>query len=219
MSHDITPVPPEAAVIRLARLALGMTAESAAAASRAHGSGGVSAAYWRDVERGQGGRRGQRVPTRASARALAAMARTVGVTPAELTAAGREDAARVLEEARRREGAAIPLPPAVAPRRDRRLPVLDVDDEEALRPFVLSVRRDLLAAAGLQLGPGREVPDLPEVEELISSLPGSRIFRADYEVRIWDTIVLNAWEKRRLIATLRMWGAEAAGESGERNAV
>ena len=81
MSHDITPVPPEAAVIRLARLALGMTAESAAAASRAHGSGGVSAAYWRDVERGQGGRRGQRVPTRASARALAAMARTVGVTP------------------------------------------------------------------------------------------------------------------------------------------
>ena len=222
MSHDITPVPPEAAVIRLARLALGMTAESAAAASRAHGSGGVSAAYWRDVERGQGGRRGQRVPTRASARALAAMARTVGVTPAELTGAGREDAARVLEEARRREGTAIPLPPAVAPRRDRRLPVLDVDDEEALRPFVLSVRRDLLAAAGFRFGPGREVPDLPEVEEYLASLPGALIFAADHEARVWDYEPMSAQERLRLIAVLRQMGAaarDAAEEPGERNAV
>ena len=221
MSQDIPPVPPEAEVIRLARLAAGMTAESAAQASRARG-GGVSAAYWRDVERGRGGRRGRSVPTRASARALAAMARTVGVTPAELTAAGREDAARVLEEARRREGAAIPLPPAVAPRRDRRLPVLDVDDEEALRPFVLSVRRDLLAAAGLQLGPGREVPDLPEVEEYLASLPGALIFAADHEARVWDYEPMSAQERLRLIAVLRQMGAaarDAAEEPGERNAV
>ena len=115
----------------------------------------------------------------------------------------------------------VQVPSAAPAPRDRKLPVLGLDpgEEEALQPYLLELARELYAAAGLQLGPGREVPDLPEVEELISSLPGSRIFRADYEVRIWDTIVLNAWEKRRLIATLRMWGAEAAGESGERNAV
>ena len=115
----------------------------------------------------------------------------------------------------------VQVPSAAPAPRDRKLPVLGLDpgEEEALQPYLLELTRELYAAAGLQLGPGREVPDLPEVEELLSSLPGSRIFRADYEVRIWDTIVLNAWEKRRLIATLRMWGAEAAGESGERNAV
>ena len=118
-------------------------------------------------------------------------------------------------------GGTVSVPPARTAPPDRKLPVLGLDpgEEEALQPYLLELTRELYAAAGLQLGPGREVPDLPEVEELISSLPGSRIFRADYEVRIWDTIVLNAWEKRRLIATLRMWGAEAAGESGERNAV
>ena len=83
-----------------------MTAQRAAEASRAHDGKGVSAAYWRDVERGYGGRRGQRVPTRASARALAAMARVVGVVPPQLAAAGREDAARVLEEIQRREQSA-----------------------------------------------------------------------------------------------------------------
>jgi hypothetical protein len=104
-------------VIRLAREAMDMTAQDAAEASRARDGKGVSAAYWRDVERGHGGRRGQRVPTRASARALAAMARVVGVRPAQLAGAGREDAARVLEEILRREGppralAAVPSPPA-----------------------------------------------------------------------------------------------------------
>src|SRR5580704_9479840 len=101
MSPDVTPAPPEAEVIRLAREAMDMTAQSAAEASRAREGRGVSAAYWRDVERGYGGRRGQRVPTRASARALAAMAHVVGVMPAQLAAAGREDAARILEEIRR----------------------------------------------------------------------------------------------------------------------
>jgi hypothetical protein len=103
MSAD---VPREAEVIRLAREAMDMTALSAAEASRARDGKGISAAYWRDVERGYGGRRGQRVPVRASARALAAMARAVGVEPAQLAGAGREDAARVLEEALRRDASA-----------------------------------------------------------------------------------------------------------------
>jgi hypothetical protein len=113
MSPD---VPPEAEVIRLAREAMDMTAQSAAEASRAHDARGVSAAYWRDVERGYGGRRGERVTTRASARALAAMARVVGVEPPQLAAAGRDDAARVLEEILRREQApATPEPPRESP--------------------------------------------------------------------------------------------------------
>lgn len=112
MSSDIQPAPPEADVIRLARLAADMTAESAAEASRAHDSKGVSASYWRDVERGRGGRRGKSVPVKASERALAVMARVVGVTPAQLTAAGREDGARVLEEIQRRENSRTPVRPA-----------------------------------------------------------------------------------------------------------
>ena len=111
MSPDVSAVPPEAEVIRLAREAAGMTAQSAAEASRTQDGKGVSAAYWRDVERGTGGRRGERVPTRASARALAAMARVVSVTPAQLTGAGREDAARVLDEILRREDTARAIPP------------------------------------------------------------------------------------------------------------
>jgi hypothetical protein len=85
-----------------------MTAQDAAEASRSQDGRGVSAAYWRDVERGYGGRRGQRVKVRASDRALAAMARVVGVQPSQLTGAGREDAARVLEEALRREAGTPP---------------------------------------------------------------------------------------------------------------
>ena len=117
MSPEIPPAPPEADVIRLARKAADMTAEGAAEATRAHDGKGISATYWRDVERGRGGRRGRQVPVRASDRVLAAMARVVGVTPAQLTGAGREDAARVLDEALRRErssppGTATPAPPS-----------------------------------------------------------------------------------------------------------
>ena len=210
------PAPPEAALLYRARSGLRISIREAARRA------GISENRWRQVEAGyQVVRAGIRVPARATAATLARMALTVMVTPAQLTAAGREDAADVLEEMRRREGSTVSGPPARTAPPDRKLPVLGLDpgEEEALQPYLLELTRELYAAAGLQLGPGREVPDLPEVEELLSSLPGSRIFRADYEVRIWDTIVLNAWEKRRLIATLRMWGAEAAGESGERNAV
>src|SRR5260370_40987390 len=96
MSPDISAVPPEAEVIRLARKAMDITAERAAEASRARDGEGISASYWRDVERGHGGRRGKQVAVRASDRALAAMARVVGVVPGQLARAGREDAARVL---------------------------------------------------------------------------------------------------------------------------
>lgn len=100
MDPEIPAAPPaEARLIRTAREAVGMTAAQAAQATE----GAVSATYWRDVERGHGGRRGKQVPARASARLLAAMARVTGATPDQLAKAKREDAARVLEEILRRE--------------------------------------------------------------------------------------------------------------------
>lgn len=93
-----TPLPPaEARLIRIAREATGMTAADAARST----NGILSPAYWRDIERGYGGRRGQRVPSRASDRVLAHMARTVGVSPERLEEAGRAGAAEVLREALR----------------------------------------------------------------------------------------------------------------------
>ncbi len=138
MSPDI---PPEAEVIRLAREAMDMTAQSAAEASRAHDGKGVSAAYWRDVERGYGGRRGQRVPTRASARALAAMARVVGIEPALLARAGREDAARVLEEVLRREAGVFARVMALA------VPPEPEYEDEDTQPVLSAVTSNVVLAA------------------------------------------------------------------------
>jgi hypothetical protein len=111
MEPDTPAPPPEAILIRTAREAAGMTAAQAAHASE----GAVSATYWRDVERGYGGRRGQQAAARASARLLAVMARITGVTPRQLAGAEREDAARVLTEILRREDAASAPPLHAAP--------------------------------------------------------------------------------------------------------
>lgn len=154
MSPDI---PPEAEVIRLAREAMDMTAQAAAEASRAHDGKGVSAAYWRDVERGYGGRRGQRVPTRASARALAAMAGVVGVMPAQLTRAGREDAARVLEEIHRRRVSVLHLPASDTPPPPEGF--LEAADIAAARPYAdrINARLRELALDGIARPSGGDI--------------------------------------------------------------
>jgi hypothetical protein len=105
MEPETPAAPPEARLIRTAREAAGMTATQAAQATE----GAISATYWRDVERGYGGRRGQRAPARASDMTLAAMARVTGVTPGQLAGAHREEAARVLTEILRREGKPPPV--------------------------------------------------------------------------------------------------------------
>ena len=199
MSPD---VPPEAEVIRLAREAMDMTAQSAAEASRAHDGKGVSAAYWRDVERGYGGRRGQRVTTRASARALAAMARVVGIVPPQLAAADREDAARVLEEILRREQA-----PAVIPESPRETPDPDDDVTGAVvaalfglkeRAIWAQVRRRLAATpAGTALfaDPGQAAAwppesgpfDLtPQTRQVLTATPADMLFDAQAEIVVWN---------------------------------
>jgi len=98
MEPDITPAPPEGGVIKTAREAAGMTIQAASDRSRRLDpqGNGVSPVYWGNIERGEGGRRGQRVTARASDMKLALMARTVGVTPEQLTWAARGGAAHVL---------------------------------------------------------------------------------------------------------------------------
>ena len=194
-------IPPEAVVIRLAREATGMTAQSAAEASRKRDGQGVSAAYWRDVERGYGGRRGERVPTRASARALAAMARTTGVQPAQLTSAGREDAARVLEEIMRREGS---VPARAGPVRE------DVDpsggDREGLHPWRQQVLREVYTAAGVAGRFSGELPDpaeVPGAEAAMAFLPGRLIFDVKWQVTAWDDRRLSLNERLDYIAATR----------------
>jgi transcriptional regulator with XRE-family HTH domain len=95
MDTETAVPPPEARLIRAAREAAGLTAAKAAGKT----GGVVSPVYWRDVERGTGGRRGERVPVRGSARVIAHMALAVTLTPDRLETEGeRPDAADVLRE-------------------------------------------------------------------------------------------------------------------------
>jgi transcriptional regulator with XRE-family HTH domain len=186
MDPDTHPAPPEAEIIKLAREAAGMTIQAAAERSRALDpeGHGVSAVYWGNIERGTGGRRGRRVPARASAMKLALMAGTVGAEPGQLAGVGREDAARVLAEMRRK-------PPA-----DRALPILrQIADEEELEPWIRQVRHQVTAA----------------FEKYGLDAPGGLIFSggraSEVEASVWDGAPLNGEEKIRLIATLRKWTA------------
>jgi hypothetical protein len=223
MSPDIPAAPPEADVIRLARDAAGMTAQSAAEATRTHDAKGVSAAYWRDVERGSGGRRGQRVATRASARALAAMARVVGVMPAQLAAANREDAARVLEEILRREQPIATAPPATPEPPLELVPDSGDDVTGAVvaalfgpkeRKIWAHIRRCLEAAPGgtaLFADPAQAAVwppesgdgfsggapfDLtPEARELLDATPAEALFTDHVEITVWH-LVRTPYRKR-----------------------
>jgi hypothetical protein len=160
MSPDEPPAPPEAEVIRLARKAMDMTAERAAEASRAHNGKGISAAYWRDVERGHGGRRGQRVPVRASDRALAAMARVVGVGPRQLTEAGREDAARVLGEMLRRDAPPANPVPVLPPDRTWEPAILGPGRAAQMAPHIAEIQARLSVWAAGLAERGEAVPGL-----------------------------------------------------------
>lgn len=82
--------PPEADLIRLARLARRLRVAEAAARA------GISRPRWIQVESGYYTREGSYVPTTAPDDALAAMAQAVGVTPEDLDGTGRAGAANVL---------------------------------------------------------------------------------------------------------------------------
>lgn len=90
-----TPQPPaEAVLIRERRLAIVPHLSMREAARRA----GISSPWWRVLETGVRRVKKQDFPESANEETLARMAQVVGVTPEELRAAGRPDAAAILEK-------------------------------------------------------------------------------------------------------------------------
>lgn len=90
--------PPEAALIRRARQARGLTMAQAAVRSSV-----VKASRWGQIENGYLMKGGAPVRTGAGSMQLAHMARVVGLSPDRLEEAGRDDAAEILREILRQE--------------------------------------------------------------------------------------------------------------------
>lgn len=92
--------PAEALLIQQRREAATSPISRRQAAAKA----GISPSQWSDIERGQK-RAGQGtvIPVRATAETLARMARTIGIAPDELAAAGRQDAADILLASEQRQ--------------------------------------------------------------------------------------------------------------------
>lgn len=173
MDPETPAPPPEARLIRAAREAAGISAAKAAEAT----NGVVSPVYWRDVERGRGGRRGKQVRVRGSAKVIAHMARVVGVAPDRLESEGQHpEAAEILREILRSQDqpspersrpqlAEVPHPgmePALLARLLRRL--VDAsgprEGDTGHRREVLERRREVL---DLILESRRDLPDKAEM--------------------------------------------------------
>jgi hypothetical protein len=88
--------PPEADLIRVARLARGISPEAAAELAPIR----LGGARWRHIEKGVDSKKR---PVRGPDRTVAHMARVVGVTPDRLADVGRHEAAEVLREILRQE--------------------------------------------------------------------------------------------------------------------
>lgn len=95
--------PAEADLIRVARLARGLSPETAADLAPIR----LGGARWRHIERGYEPKKPPK-PVRAPDKTLAHMARVVGVSPERLAEAGRETAAEVLREILRQEAESEP---------------------------------------------------------------------------------------------------------------
>ena len=93
--------PPEADLIRVARLARGLSPEKAAELTPIR----LGGARWRHIERGYEPKKPPK-PVRAPDKTLAHMARVVGVTPERLEEVGRSGAAEILREIARQEAEA-----------------------------------------------------------------------------------------------------------------
>lgn len=184
----------------------------------------ISYGRWRQIVKGyQNVSPGVYAPVRnAPAKTVARMAAVVGVLPAQLTEAGREDAARALEAMQRRDAAAAadtitvrrenptPSPSEQLP------PVLRVPDESALAPYLQAVTRDVWRAIGIDPGPG-EPPEISEamLAEIDAGKTAADLFGPQYERDAW---VIKDWPpewRLRLVAIFRHMRAEALGETGQ----
>jgi transcriptional regulator with XRE-family HTH domain len=220
---DMPPEPPaEGVLIETARREAGLSVREAARRA------GISEGWWRQVVKGyqslSGGAIGavRDVP----AETIAKMASATGVTPAQLTEAGREDAARMLEARQHRDaaGAADALAvtrttsprPAPVPRRE----VSNSSEDPGLPGYRQQVLREVYEAIGLlpRLGPG-ELPrpdELPGTEDALLGLPGALMFTEDYEVRAWDNPRISLWGKIDSIARARLVWDKAVAEERRR---
>jgi transcriptional regulator with XRE-family HTH domain len=97
--HEAQQPPPEADLIRIARLARGLSPERAAELTRIQ----LGGSRWRQIERGY---KTKGTPVQAPAKTLAHMAHVVGAPPEQLAEVGRGDAAEILREILRQEAEA-----------------------------------------------------------------------------------------------------------------
>ncbi|MFF7966687.1 helix-turn-helix domain-containing protein [Streptomyces sp. NPDC007903] len=103
--------PPEATLIRLAREAAGLSAETAAGRMNISFSG----SRWRQIEKGGRGSGATWTPVVAPAGTLAHMCRLLGIDSARLAETGRTDAAEILREMERADARTPEPAPTVAP--------------------------------------------------------------------------------------------------------
>lgn len=192
--------PPEGRLIAAAAAHLDLSIREAARRA------GISYGRWRQVVSGvQNVSPGSYAKVHAPAKTLARMAAVVGVTPDQMEAAGRPDAAGIMRQ---------DAPPAPPPRRE-----IDFsgNDPEGLHPYRQQVLREIYEAAGFAaaLGPG-EVPEpdaFPGLERTLALLPPARQpFRAaDYEAQTWDLEGMTLNERVTLIARIRLHWDQASG--------
>ena len=133
---------------------------------------GISPEHWGNIERGHksAGATETPRPLSPSASMLAKMAGVVGVTPGELAEAGRQDAARELEEMQRRRPLAVVPTQGPGP-----LDALPDDEAIAAAPVLAAVRERVRMAA--EMNPGRP-------------LRGADVFPREHDprARLWDRL-------------------------------
>jgi hypothetical protein len=180
--------PPEARVLRMARIGHQMSVREAA--QRA----GVSVSLWRQVEAGyMTPTKGMHTPKIAPAPTLARMAIAVDLSVEDLVSEGqRPDAAQVLAEILRRAAApplsAVPPLPSSASLPDDLEPdiltappyFIDKETEEAALPYVLEILMQWGKWRGKHAAarPG----DIPEA-------PGAELFENPADAAVWDRAV------------------------------
>ena len=158
---------------------------------------GISYGRWRQIVTGyQNVSPGSFAAVHAPAKTLAKMARVVGVTPAQLTEAGREDAAAILAG-----------PPSVAPVTATgfvTLPSLTITADDAA-----DVTRAVVVAA---IGPRLEREVWAEVHRHSDGTPASVIFKDPVEAALFER---DAPELQRIrwIAALRSVNTRPASQA------
>lgn len=160
--HGPPKPPPEADLIRLARQARGLSTDEAAERTPVR----IKGFRWRQIENGFKGKPGASDPVKAPAKTLAHMAYTVGVAPARLVEADREDAAKILREIQiQRAGESASLPDPLAALGDERQRII-VDMLKQLPPEdrgpALRRLAERVEAGELDNAVGEESSDAPQ---------------------------------------------------------